>query len=170
METSDKAPAKGREKKTGGARSVSRLGAVQALYQLELTGGSPEAVIKEFLDHYLGQDNLGQDNAGEDIKGALYGRPDKSFFKDLMLGVSTHRIALDAEISRVLSSDWPLDRLAAVIRAILRAGAYELRHRPDVPTKAIINEYVDVAHAFYSDAEPGFVNGVLDRLGRELRG
>lgn len=162
METPEKAPEKkkGPEQKKGSARSVSRLGAVQALYQLELTGGSPEAVLNEFLDHYLGQD----------VEGATYGRPDKSFFKDLMLGVSTNRIALDAEISRVLSNDWPLDRLAAVIRAILRAGAYELRHRPDVPTKAIINEYVDVAHAFYSDAEPGFVNGVLDRLGRELRG
>lgn len=147
------------EKKKGSARSVSRLGAVQALYQLELTGGSPEAVINEFLDHYL----------GHEIEGETYNRPDKSFFKDLMLGVSQNRITLDAEISRVLSNDWPLDRLAAVIRAILRAGAYELRHRPDVPTKAIINEYVDVAHAFYSDAEPGFVNGVLDRLGRELR-
>ncbi|MDA5194090.1 transcription antitermination factor NusB [Govanella unica] len=156
----EKQAPKSTEKKKGGARSVSRLGAVQALYQLELTGGNPEAVINEFLDHYLGQD----------VEGVVYGRPDKSFFKDLMLGVSTNRIALDAEISRVLSNDWPLDRLAAVIRAILRAGAYELRHRPDVPTKAIINEYVDVAHAFYSDAEPGFVNGVLDRLGRELRG
>ncbi len=143
----------------GGPRSASRLGAVQALYQIELAGDDPTDVSTEFLAHRLGQE----------VEGDLYSNPDKDFFRDLVIGTSTNRDAIDDDIAQKLVADWPLDRLEMVVRAILRAGVYELKHRPDVPTKAIINEYVDVAHAFYEGAEPGFVNGVLDRLSRELR-
>ncbi len=144
----------------GGARSAARLGAVQALYQLEVAdGAAPEAVAQEFLDHRLGQE----------IEGARYAKADRDFFRDIVIGASAERPTLDGYIAHALVKEWPLDRLETIVRAILRAGVYELRHRPDVPTNTIINEYVDVAHAFYQDDAPRFVNGVLDRLAKEIR-
>jgi len=146
--------------KIGGARSASRLGAVQALYQLELSDEGTQSVIREFIDHRL----------GKEVEGALYAAPDADLFKDLVEGVTRSQDDLDALIIGALTPDWPLNRLETVLRAILRAGAYELRFRVDVPTKVIINEYLDIAHAFFSGAEPGLVNGVLDRLAKECRG
>jgi len=147
-------------KPKGGARSAARLAAVQALYQLEVADGSaPEAVAQEFLDHRLGQE----------IEGARYAKADRDFFRDLVIGASADRPTLDGYIAHALVKEWPLDRLETIVRAILRAGVYELRHRLDVPTNTIINEYVDVAHAFYQDDAPRFVNGVLDRLAKEIR-
>lgn len=143
-----------------GPRSAARLGAVQALYQIELSGSAAQAIIEEFLIHRLGQE----------FEGVRYPQADTDFFRDIVSGVDQNRAALDERVAVALAADWPLDRLEAVIRAILRAGAYELSFRPDVPTNAIINEYVNVAHAFYGGAEPGFVNGVLDRMAREIRG
>lgn len=143
-----------------GPRSAARLGAVQALYQIELSGSQPETIIQEFLIHRLGQE----------YEGVRYAAADTEFFRDLVRGTDDNRAALDERVAATLAADWPLDRLEAVIRAILRAGAYELSFRPDVPTNAIINEYVNVAHAFYGGSEPGFVNGVLDRMAREIRG
>ena len=72
-------------------------------------------------------------------------------------------------IARALTQEWPIERLEAILRAILRAGAYELLARIDVPARVVISEYLEVAHAFFSGKEPSLVNGVLDRLGRLLR-
>lgn len=148
--------------RTGGARSAARLGAVQALYQIELsdsgTEGVPE-VINEFLSHRL----------GKELEGAIYAPPDAELFRDLVEGVSKSRDELDGLIAGALTPDWPLKRLETVLRALLRAAAYEIRFRIDVPTKVVINEYLDIAHAFFDGAEPGLVNGVLDRLAREVR-
>jgi N utilization substance protein B len=144
----------------GGRRSVARLAAVQALYQLEHNPESaPEAVVHEFVRHRLGQE----------IDGDRLAEADAAFFSDIVRGVADDRERLDAEISAALVEDWPLPRLDAVLRAILRAGAWELVHRRDVPPRVSISEYTAVAYAFFAGKEPGFANGVLDRLGRMLR-
>lgn len=150
-------------KKSGhavGARSAARLGAVQALYQLELSDApSAAAVVQEFLDHRL----------GHEIEGAQYATADGEFFRDVVMGTHNERTALDERIAPALARDWPLSRLEIIVRAILRAGTYELTHRLDVPTKVILNEYVEVTKAFYDDDAPGFVNGVLHKLAQDIR-
>jgi N utilization substance protein B len=144
----------------GRRRSVARLTAVQALYQLELNHEiDPEAVVREFARHRL----------GHDIDGDRYGEADPALFSDIVRGVAADLDRLDARISEVLTEEWPLVRFDAVLRAILRAGAYELVHRRDVPPRVSINEYTTIAHAFFSGKEPGLANGVLDKLGRTLR-
>jgi transcription antitermination protein NusB len=144
----------------GRRRSVARLAAVQALYQLELNPEvDPEVVVREFARHRLGQE----------IDGDRYGEADPALFSDIVRGVKADLDRLDATISEVLTEEWPLSRFDAVLRAILRAGAYELVHRRDVPPRVSINEYTTIAHAFFSGKEPGLANGVLDKLGRTLR-
>ena len=144
----------------GRRRSVARLAAVQALYQLELNREiDPEAVVREFARHRLGRD----------IDGDGYGEADPALFSDIVRGVAADLDRLDATITEVLTEEWPLRRFDAVLRAILRAGAYELVHRRDVPPRVSINEYTTIAHAFFSGKEPGLANGVLDKLGRTLR-
>ena len=144
----------------GRRRSVARLAAVQALYQLELNREiDPEAVVREFARHRLGRD----------IDGDGYGEADPALFSDIVRGVAADLDRLDATITEVLTEEWPLRRFDAVLRAILRAGAYELVHRRDVPPRVSINEYTTIAHAFFSGKEPGLANGVLDKLGRMLR-
>jgi transcription antitermination protein NusB len=146
--------------RAGGRRTRARLAAIQALYQLELNPDlTPEAVVQEFAQHRLGRE----------IDGERYGEADAALFADIVLGVAGDRDRLDAAISSVLAEEWPLKRLDAVLRAILRAGAYELASRQDVPPRVSIDEYTTIAHAFFSGKEPGFANGVLDGLGRVLR-
>jgi len=145
----------------GGRRSVARLAAVQALYQLELNPeGTSEAVVREFVRHRF----------GEEIDGERLAEADAQFFADIVRGAAADRERLDAEIAAALVEDWPLPRLDAVLRAILRAGAWELMHRRDVPPRVSISEYTAIAYAFFAGKEPGLANGVLDRLGRMLRG
>jgi transcription antitermination protein NusB len=144
----------------GSRRSVARLAAVQALYQLELNPGvDPAAVVREFTGHRF----------GHEIDGDQYAEADPVLFSDIVHGVAVDQEQLDAAISAVLTEGWPISRLDAVLRAILRAGAYELVHRHDVPPRVSISEYTAVAHAFFVGKEPGLANGVLDRLGRNLR-
>src|SRR5713226_7302004 len=149
----------------GRRRSVARLLAVQALYQIEINqieaggGIAIDAVIAEFVKHRLGQE----------IEGENYGEADRALFADLVRGASSRKGELDGMISAALSDEWPLHRLETILRAILRAGAYELLGRADVPPRVVISEYLDVAHAFFAGKEPGMVNGVLDRLARVLR-
>jgi transcription antitermination protein NusB len=144
----------------GRRRSAARLAAVQALYQLELNpAAEAEGVVREFVRHRLGRE----------IDGEHYGEVDAALFEDIVRGVTADRDRLDETISAVLTEEWPLPRLEAVLRAILRAGTYELLHREDVPPRVAISEYTDIAYAFFSGKEPGLVNGVLDRLARSLR-
>jgi transcription antitermination protein NusB len=141
-------------------RSVARLAAVQALYQIELNRGvDPEAVVREFARHRFGQE----------IDGDQYGEADPALFSDIVRGEVADQERLDETISAALTEEWPLSRLDSVLRAILRAGAYELVHRHDVPPRVSISEYTAIAHAFFIGKEPGLANGVLDRLGRTLR-
>ncbi|WCL52991.1 transcription antitermination factor NusB [Gimibacter soli] len=148
------------QKKPGGPRSAARLGAVQALYQLGVSD-DPKVplVIEEFIRHRL----------GAEIEGDQYVEADTELFGDIVKGAWERRADLDEAIRGCLAADWPLERLESIIHAIFRAGAYELSARPDVPTAVVINEYVDVAHAFYERTEAAFVNGVLDKLARTAR-
>jgi N utilization substance protein B len=141
-------------------RSVARLGAVQALYQLSHNPGlDPVSVIGEFVHHRLGRE----------IDGEIYGEADEKLFSDLVRGVVRHRQRLDETISAALSDEWPLPRLETILRLIVEAGAYELAHRPDIPPRVTLNEYVTIAHAFFDGGEPILANGVLNRLARALR-
>jgi N utilization substance protein B len=141
------------------SRSVARLAAVQALYQMEVSNAGVEHVIREFTDHRFDRD----------IEGVTLASADEGFFADLVRGVVSEQGRVDAAIARHLAQNWRLERLDATVRAILRAGAYELAHRPDVPTEVVIDEYVEVAKSFFEEAEPGFVNGALDAVARDVR-
>lgn len=146
--------------KQGGPRSAARLAAVQALYQLERSDEpNAQLVIKEYIDHRL----------GAEIEGDQYVEADAALFADVTEGGWQRKDEWDALIVPCLTKEWSLERLESIIRAIFRAGAYELSARPDVPTAVIINEYLDVAHAFYERTEASFVNGVLDKLAKAVR-
>ena len=136
------------------SRSAARLAAVQALYQQEMEGTPLPRLIKEFHDHRL----------GATIEDATYVEAERTFFDDVVMGVHSRRAEIDALISARLAKGWSLERLDRPMRALLRAGAYELIARPDVPVATVISEYLDVAHAFYDKREAGFVNGLLDAL------
>jgi N utilization substance protein B len=146
------------------ARSVARLAAVQALYQMEVSGVGVEAVIREFTDHRF--DRGIPDDADEEMTLAS---ADEVFFSELVRGVVQHQKAVDSAIARRLAKDWRLERVDATVRAILRCGAFELTQRSDVPTEVAIDEYVDVAKSFFEGSEPGFVNGALDAVAKDAR-
>ncbi|GAA0737870.1 transcription antitermination factor NusB [Sphingomonas japonica] len=142
------------------ARAAARLAAVQALYQREMEGTAIPALLHEFHQHRL----------GATIEDVEYADADVLFFDDLVTGTTTRLADIDAAIAARLSSGWTLDRLDKPMRQILRAGTYELLARPDVPTGAVISEYLDVTDAFYDKREKGFVNGLLDAVAKDVRG
>lgn len=142
------------------SRSAARLAAVQALYQQEMEGTPVPRLLKEFHDHRL----------GATIEDAEYHEAERDFFDDLVTGTLARRGDIDSAIAGKLAAGWSLERLDRPMRAILRAGAYELIARPDVPAASVISEYVDVAHAFFDKRESGFVNGLLDSIAKEVRG
>ena len=141
------------------ARSVARLAAVQALYQMELSGVGVEAVVREFSDHRF----------GADLEGEPLAQADEAFFAELVRGVVTDQAAIDRSIVKRLAQNWKLERLDATVRAILRAGAFELAKRPDVPSEVVIDEYVDLAKAFFYPTEAGFINAALDAIAGDVR-
>jgi transcription antitermination protein NusB len=141
------------------SRSAARLAAVQALYQQEMEGSKVAPLLHEFHHHRL----------GATIDGVEYVDAEVDFFDDIVKGVDARREELDQLISDHLAKDWSLDRLDKPMKAILRAGAYELAARADVPTGSVISEYVDVAKAFYEARETGFVNGLLDAVAKAVR-
>ena len=146
------------------ARSVARLAAVQALYQMEVSSAGAETVIREFTEHRF--DRAVPSESGEDMTLA---QADESFFADLVRGVVQHQKAIDSAVVKRLAAGWKLERLDATVRAILRAGAYELSKRSDVPTEVVIDEYVELAKSFFEGPEPGFVNGALDAVAQDVR-
>jgi len=141
------------------SRSAARLAAVQALYQQEMEGTPVPRLLKEFHEHRL----------GATIEDAQYVNAEQSFFDDVVRGADARRAEIDELIGSKLAEGWSLDRLDRPMRAILRAGTYELLARGDVPVGSVISEYVDVAHAFYDKRESGFVNGLLDSVAKEAR-
>ena len=143
-------------------RSVARLVAVQALYQMELSGVGVETVVREFIDHRFERDLEGED----DTKSAL-AVADEPFFEAIVRGVVSDQGAIDQAIVKRLAKGWKLERLDATVRAALRAGTFELIHRPDVPVEVAIDEYVDLTKAFTD--EGSFVNAALDAIARDVR-
>ncbi len=141
------------------SRSAARLAAVQALYQMDMTGIDLTEVIAEFEAHRL----------GKEIEGCQYAEVEPQFFRDLVEGVVREQLKIDPMIDKQLAEGWRLTRVDSILRAILRAGAYEILVRSDVPARVVISEYVDIAHAFFAENEPKVVNGILDRLGHKVR-
>jgi N utilization substance protein B len=153
------AGAKNNDGREANQRGAARLAAVQALYQMDLAGTGLNDIMAEFESHWLG---------GE-IEGAQYRPAEAAYFRDIVGGVVREQSKLDPQIDNALTRGWPLKRIEVVLRAVLRAGAYELAHRPDVPARVVMSEYADVAGAFVDDKETGMVNAVLDQLARDLR-
>jgi N utilization substance protein B len=145
MTEGKKKQAKGPDKKAN-RRGAARLAAVQALYQMDIGGAGINDIFAEFESHWLG---------GE-VEGDKYLPAEAAFFRDPL-------------IDDALSRGWPLKRIDAILRAVLRAGSYELEHRKDVPGRVVVSEYVDVAHAFVEAEETGMVNAVLDQIARQFR-
>ncbi len=141
-------------------RSVARLAAVQALYQMDVAGVGVEAVVREFSDHRF----------GGDIEGHMLAEADEPLFAEIVRGVVAEQALVDAAVVKRLAKGWKLQRLDATARAILRAGAWELMRRPDTPTEVALDEYVELAKAFFEGpTEPGFVNAALDAVARDVR-
>jgi len=141
------------------ARSVARLAAVQALYQMEAAGAGAETVIREFSDHRFDRD----------LEGETLAHADEAFFAELVRGVVGDQGDVDRAIGRRLASGWRLERIDATARSILRAGVFELMRRADVPAEVVIDEYVEIAKSFFEGPEPGFINAALDAIARDAR-
>ena len=140
-------------------RSAARLAAVQALYQMDVAATPLNVILAEFESHWIGQE----------VEGSQYLPAQAAFFREIVGGYLREQRRLDPLIDQTLAGGWPLTRIEAVLRAILRAGAYELDQRRDVPARVVVSEYADIAHAFLDREETGMINAVLDALARQLR-
>lgn len=149
---------KGTPKTGTNKRSTARLAAVQALYQMDVGHTTLEATLEQFSAHHL----------GKELEGDQYLPADADFFHQIVAGVIKAQLQIDPMIDGALTKNWPVTRIDATLRAILRAAAFELLRRKDIPQKVVINEYVDVAKAFYEDETPGMVNAVLDSLANSI--
>jgi N utilization substance protein B len=149
----------GRPVKPANQRGAARLAAVQALYQMELSGAGVLEIIAEYENFRLGQE----------LDGDTYLKADASWFRSIVAGVVADQRHLDPMINAVLPDDYPLSRQDAIVRSILRAGTFELLERKDVPIAVIVTEYVEIAQAFFDTEEPRLVNAVLDRIGKDVR-
>ncbi len=153
-------PERSREGRKANRRGAARLAAVQALYQMDVTGTGVIDALAEFEAFWIGRE----------VEGVSFAPAENAFFRDILAGVVREQRAIDGKVDTALAEGWPLRRIEAVLRAILRAGAYELMFRKDVPARVVISEYVEIAHSFYSEDEPGLVNAVLDAIARDVRG
>ncbi|MGH6994222.1 MAG: transcription antitermination factor NusB [Stellaceae bacterium] len=150
----------GKDTRKANKRGAARLAAVQALYQMDVAGTGLNEILAEFESHWIGRE----------VEGAQYLPAEAAFFRDIVSGVVREQRALDPLIDQALAARWPLKRIETILRAALRAGAYELDHRRDVPGRVVVSEYADVAAAFVEREETGMVNAVLDQLARQMRG
>jgi N utilization substance protein B len=149
----------GSQPRKANRRGAARLAAVQALYQMDIAGAGLNDVFAEFESHWL----------GSEVEGEKYLPAEAAFFRDVVAGVVRDQKELDPLVDQALARGWPLKRIDAIIRAVLRAGTYELQHRKDVPARVVVTEYVDVANAFVDKDETGMVNAVLDQIARKFR-
>jgi N utilization substance protein B len=140
-------------------RGAARLAAVQALYQMDIAGTGSNEILAQFEKHWIGRE----------VEGNQYLPAEAAFFREVVNGVVREQRGLDPLIDAVLAQTWPLKRIETILRAVLRAGTFELGHRSDVPARVVVAEYVDVANAFVDREETGMVNAVLDQLARNLR-
>ncbi len=148
------------EARKANRRGAARLAAVQALYQMDIASTPVNEIYAEFESHWIGRE----------VDGSQYLPAEAAFFRGIVSGVLAEQRVLDPMVDRLLVAGWPLKRVEALMRAVLRAGAYELSARGDVPARVVVSEYVDIAHAFLDGDETGMVNAVLDQLARNLRG
>jgi transcription antitermination protein NusB len=148
-----------RDARKANRRGAARLAAVQALYQMEIAATGLNDILAEFESHWIGRE----------VEGEQYLPAEAAFFRDVVSGVLREQRRLDPLIDDALTRGWPLKRIEAILRAVLRAGAYELGYRSDVPARVVVSEYVDVANAFVDKDETGMVNAVLDHLARRFR-
>jgi N utilization substance protein B len=145
--------------KPANQRGAARLAAVQALYQMDIAGSGVLEVVAEYEAHRLGQE----------VDGETYLKADASWFRSIVAGVVRDQTKIDPMIRGALQDDWSLSRMDSTVRAILRAGTFELIERKDVPIAVIVTEYVEIAQAFFQDDEPKLVNAVLDRIAKQVR-
>jgi N utilization substance protein B len=153
------APASDKDSRKANKRGAARLAAVQALYQMDLAGTGLNEILAEFESHWIGRE----------VEGAQYLPAEAAFFRDIVSGVVREQRKLDPLIDEALAAGWPLKRVETILRAVLRAGCYELAQRRDVPARVVVSEYADVAAAFVGRDETGMVNAVLDQLAHKLR-
>ncbi|HTJ58922.1 MAG TPA: transcription antitermination factor NusB [Devosiaceae bacterium] len=139
-------------------RGAARLAAVQALYQMDVGRQPLEETLAQFSAIHRERD----------VEGDQYLPADADFFRQIVTGVIKAQIEIDPAIDGALDDRWPVTRIDATLRAILRAAAFELLRRRDIPQKVVITEYVDIAKAFYADDAPGMVNGVLDAIAKTI--
>ena len=152
-------PAPPNDGRRANRRGAARLAAVQALYQMDLASTPLHEILAEFESHWIGRE----------VEGEQYLPAEAAFFREIVGGVVADQRKFDPLIDTALAQGWPLKRIETVLRAILRAGAYELDKRNDIPARVIVSEYVDVAHAFVEKDETGMVNAVLEQIARKLR-
>ena len=148
-----------KDQRKANRRGAARLAAVQALYQMDIAGTGLNDILAEFERHRL----------GNEVDGSQYLPAESAFFRDIVTGTVREQRKLDPLIDAALNEGWPLKRIEAILRAVLRAGAYELQHRKDVPGRVVVSEYVGVANAFVDKDETGLVNAVLDQIARQFR-
>jgi N utilization substance protein B len=149
-----------KDERKANRRGAARLAAVQALYQMDIAGTGVNDILAEFEKHWIGRE----------VEGDQYLPAERAFFRDVVSGVVREQRRIDPLIDDILTQGWPLKRIETILRAVLRAGAYELDHRRDVPARVVVSEYVDVANAFVERDETGMINAVLDQIARKLRG
>ena len=150
-------------------RSAARLAAVQALYEIDLVGSPATPVLREFLEHRWHEDFLFEKNHLEVRDSPHLPKPEHSFLERIVRGVTDDTEKVDSAIAPLLNSPWVINQLDTLVRAILRAGAFEFIQCPEIGARVVISEYVGLAHAFFSDNEPAFINGVLDGLAGHYR-
>jgi N utilization substance protein B len=143
-------------------RSRARLAAAQALYQLELAGEDAGEVVREFQSHRMGF-------LSDSEHGEAMGEADEKLFADIVEGVVGRQTEIDKMLASALAAGWTLERIDSTLRALLRAGAYELIAHADTPVRVLLDEYVRVADAFFGGDEVSFANGVLNTLARRIR-
>lgn len=143
----------------GRSRSASRMAAVQALYQMELSNQDSEAALREFIEHRL----------GKEIEGEQYPEADEKYFVGLVRGVVERQQEIDRELARAMPKEWPFNRIDPTMRAIMRSATFELISEPTVGARVIVHEYMTIAAAFFAGDEIAFLGGVLSRLARAHR-
>lgn len=153
------APSESKADRKANKRGAARLAAVQALYQMDLAGTGVNEIEAQFESHWIGRE----------VEGEQYLPAEAAFFREIINGVLTRQRELDPLIDEALAKGWPLKRVETILRAVLRAGAFELTQRKDIPARVVVTEYADVAAAFVEGDETGMINAVLDALARQLR-
>lgn len=149
------------------SRSAARMAAVQSLYELDMVEGDADPVLRTFIEKRWTVPV--EDEDGDEIGEADFLDPDKTFLIELVRGVVARKAEIDELLNGALGEKWTVARLEVLLRAVLRSGTFELMAKTDIPAKVVINEYMDVANAFFTEGEPKMVNGVLDKLAHVLR-